>query len=155
MLRNLKGKFLTLKRNKIKYISLSYKTLQMFVEDLSVVQAPCPIMVIMWVQISKLIECQVTISLPQQNQNSIQLINTTAKFLIIYNKVKICAETKVKILVKILQFVNKTILLVLITTVVVQPKGNLIYVILQFIQITKTTMKFMTNNMQKKRSKSQ
>jgi hypothetical protein len=43
---------------------------------------------------------------------------------------------KVKILVKILQFVNKIILSVLTITVIVQPKGNLIYEIQQFIRIT-------------------
>ena len=155
VLRNLKGKFLTLKKNKIKYISWSYKTLQMFVEDLLVGQVLCPIMVIMLVQISKLIECQVTIFLPQQNLNSIQLISTTAKFLIIYNQFKIWGKTMEKILVKILRFVNKIILLVHTTMAVDQPKGNSIYVIQQFILIIKTTKKFMIKSMQKKRLKSQ
>ena len=60
-----------------------------------------------------------------------------------------------KILVKILRFVNKIILLVHTTMAVDQPKGNSIYVILQFILIIKTTKKFMIKSMQKKRLKSQ
>ena len=108
----------------------------MFAEDLSVGQVPYQIMVIMRVQISKLTECQDTIFLQQQNQNSTQSINTTVKFLIIFNKVRIYGKMKVKILVKILQFVNKIILSVLTITVIVQPKGNLIYEIQQFIRIT-------------------
>lgn len=45
VLRNLKAKFLTLKRNKIKSTSWSYKILQMFVEVLLAEQAPYLIMV--------------------------------------------------------------------------------------------------------------
>lgn len=154
-IRNLKSKFRTLKRNKIKFISWSYKTHQMFVEDLSVGQDPCPVMVIMRVVISKLIECQVTIFPPRQNRNSTQSINTTAKLLIIYNQVKICGKMEIKILVKIRLFVNKIILSERTTMVVAQLKDNLIYVILQFIRITKTMKRFTIMSMQKKRSKSQ
>jgi len=62
---------------------------------------------------------------------------------------------KAKIPVKTRRSVNKIILSEAITTVVVQPKANLTYETLQYIQTTNTTKKSTTKITSKKKSKSQ